>query len=222
MQGFSSSYSCLRYEITCLSEDQAWACHRGSVAFGSERNSCFAELRRTTRTQDHKPVLSTRQRTDPPGLDSCPRFGHHKLQQRSSLDVPPRRQALKQTNCKTSDRQRGAHCECNRFTDTVAIRSDNKPLFRQIFRLMVAFKCIPWRSSTETNHTTLDFSSCSEAQLLVKAVATHGSLMIGACFQLSSENTTARQLERARQHLTPKGTDITNFRKFWALTFLPA
>ena len=151
-----------------------------------------------------------------------PKIWHHKLQQRSSLDVPPRRQAQTNTNNETSDVLRGAHCECNRFTDTVALRSDNKPLFRQIFKLMVAFKCIPWRSSTETNHTTLDFSSCSEAQLLVKAVATHGSLVIGACFQLSSENTTARQLERARQHLTSEGKDITNFGKFWALTFLLA
>ena len=65
--------SCLRFEITCLSEDQAWAWHRGSVAFG--RNSCFAELRRTTHTEDHKRVLSRKQRTDSLSSDSCPRFG---------------------------------------------------------------------------------------------------------------------------------------------------
>ena len=70
-----TTHTCLRFEITCLSEDQAWAWHRGSVAFGSERNSCFSELRRTTHTQDHKRVVSTRQRTDSLCSDSCPRFG---------------------------------------------------------------------------------------------------------------------------------------------------
>ena len=54
-----------------------------------------------------------------------------------------------------------------------------------------------WRTNTETNHTTLTFSSGYEAHLLVQVVATHGSLLIGACFQLSSENTTARQLGKA-------------------------
>ena len=42
-------------------------------------------------------------------LGLIPQIGHHKLQQGSRLDVTPRRQAQKQTNCKTSDRQHGAH-----------------------------------------------------------------------------------------------------------------
>ena len=80
---------------------------------------------------------------------------------------------------------------------TVALRSDDNPVFRHKFRLTAAFECIPQRTNTETNHTTLAFPSGSEAQLLVKEVATRVAPVIRACFQLSSENITERQLERA-------------------------
>ena len=84
------------FEITWLSEDEAWARHRGSVAFGDERNSCFAELRRTQYTQENKPVPSTRQRTDSLSSDSCPRFGMTSFSKDQALC-----EGTKNTNCKT-------------------------------------------------------------------------------------------------------------------------
>ena len=151
-----------------------------------------------THTQDHKRVLSTRQRTDSPGLDSCPRFGitsfskdqalmfllvdknKNKQTARPQTDNAARKLRIQTANAADSLTQWHFEAITTLFLDSNFdlqwLSSEKKPL----------------RSNTETNHTTLAFSSCSEAQLLVKAVATHVSLVIGACFQLSSEHTTAR------------------------------
>ena len=99
-----------RFEITCLKEDQAWVWHRGSIAFGSERNSCFAELRRTTHTQDHKRVVSTRQRTDSLSLDSCPRFGMTSFSKDQVLTILLEKTKtffFKKTNCKIEHSHHG-------------------------------------------------------------------------------------------------------------------
>ena len=97
MQGFSTSYSCLRFGITRLSEDQAWAWHRGSVAFGDERNSCFCRTETTNthaRPQTRAEYLAKNGFTK---LRLMPKIWHHKLQQGSSLDVPPCARAHKKT-----------------------------------------------------------------------------------------------------------------------------
>ena len=152
-------------------------------------------------------MLSNTQWTDLRSPDSCPRFSMTSSSKDQALMFLLLRKHKKHKQQDLRRLTRRANCECKRFIDTVARRNDDNPLFRQIFRLQAAFEGIPWRTDTETNHTTLDFSSGSEAQLLVKAAATHVSLVNGACFQLSSENTTERQLEPATQHLTSEGKD---------------
>ena len=77
--------------------------------------------------------------------------------------------------------------------------------FDKYSNLRRLFKCIPWRTNTETNHTTLTFSSGYEAQLLVQVVATHVSLVNVASFNCPQK--TQPQDNWAKQHLAPQGMD---------------
>ena len=59
---------------------------------------------------------------------------HHKLQQRSSHDVPPgtkKTQTARPKTHNTARKLRFANCECKRYMDTVARRNDDIPVFRQ-------------------------------------------------------------------------------------------
>ena len=117
---------------------------------------------------------------------------HHRRQQGSSLDVPSRKKFARYKTHITARKLRMQTANA-----TVALRSDDNSVFRHNIRLTAAFKCKPWRTNTETHHTTHAFPSGSETQLLVKEVATLVAPVIRACFQLSSQNITERQLERA-------------------------
>ena len=97
---------------------------------------------------------------------------------------------------------RRANCECKRFIDTVARRSDDNPVFRQNIQTYGGFlSAYLGKPTRKLTHAALPCPHGSEAQLLVKAATTHVSLVNGACVQLSSENTTARQLGQATPRL---------------------
>ena len=101
---------------------------RISCIWGQRGTRVFAELRRTTHTQDHKRVLSTWQRTDSLSSDSCPRFGMTSFSKDQALMfLLVQKHENKHKLQDLGRRTRRANCECNRFTDTVALRSDNNP-----------------------------------------------------------------------------------------------
>ena len=126
-----------------------------------------------THTQDHKRVLSNTQWTDSRSPDSCFRFCITSFSKNQAIDVPP-------------------GTKKHKLQDNTVFRKDDD------LRLSTAYLGQPTRKLT---HPALPCPRGSEAQLLVKAAATHVSLVNGACFQLSSENRTARQLGQATPRL---------------------
>ena len=83
-----------------------------------------------THTQDHKRVQSNTQWTDSRSPDSCPRFSMTSLSKDPALMFLLLQKHKKHKQQDLGRLTRHANCECKRFIDTVARRSDDNPVFR--------------------------------------------------------------------------------------------